>query len=98
MQEELNRAMSTLSEEVGSDVPSFDEVREKIEARYAKAKGMAELQGQSVDTRMREIEQAAANTEAQARLASMRTELGLPGAEAPLAVEAPKSEAPPTPS
>ena len=37
--------MTSLSESVGQDVPTFDEVRDKIEARYAKAKGMAELQG-----------------------------------------------------
>ena len=43
MQEQMNTAMATLSETVGEDVPTFDEVRDKIEARYAKAKGMAEL-------------------------------------------------------
>ena len=35
--------MASLSETVGQDVPTFDEVRDKIEARYAKAKGMSEL-------------------------------------------------------
>ena len=34
-----------VSETVGEDVPTFDEVRDKIEARYAKAKGMSELAG-----------------------------------------------------
>ena len=43
MQEQVNKAMSSLSETVGEDVPTFDEVRDKIEARYAKAKGMSEL-------------------------------------------------------
>ena len=43
MQEQMNTAMAQLSETVGQDVPTFDEVREKIEARYAKATGMAEL-------------------------------------------------------
>ena len=43
MQEQVNKAMASLSETVGQDVPTFDEVREKIEARYAKAKGMSEL-------------------------------------------------------
>src|SRR5262245_32413825 len=32
MQEQLNTAMATLSESVGQDVPTFDEVRTKIEA------------------------------------------------------------------
>ena len=43
MQEQMNTAMSSLSETVGQDVPTLNEVRDKIEARYAKAKGMAEL-------------------------------------------------------
>jgi len=77
MQEQVNEAMSELSETVGDDVPTFDEVREKIEARYAKATGAAELQDSSVESRMLEVEQAAANTEAQARLAQIRAQLGL---------------------
>ena len=79
MQEQMNSAMASLSEQVGQDVPSFNEVREKIEARYAKAKGASELQGESVEGRMLEIEQAALNTEAQARLSQIRSQLGLDG-------------------
>jgi phage shock protein A len=77
MQEQVNLAMATLSETVGEDVPTFDEVREKIEARYAKARGMAELTDSSVESRMLEVEQAAANNEAQTRLAQIRAQLGL---------------------
>ena len=77
MQEQMNKAMSSLSETVGQDVPSLEEVRTKIEARYAKAKGMAELEGSSVESRMLEVEQASMNTEAQARLAEIRTKLGI---------------------
>jgi phage shock protein A len=83
MQEQVNRAMASLSETVGQDVPTFDEVRDKIEARYAKARGTAELAESSVESRMLEVEQAAANTEAQARLAQIRAQLGLTPAEAP---------------
>src|SRR5262245_7023905 len=68
MQEQMNKAMASLSATVGEDVPTFDEVRDKIEARYAKAKGMSELTETSVESRMLEIEQAAANSEAQTRL------------------------------
>ena len=50
MQEQVNKAMASLSETVGEDVPTFDEVREKIEARYAKAKGMSELTESSVES------------------------------------------------
>jgi phage shock protein A len=81
MQEEMNKAMATLSETVGEDVPTFEEVRDKIEARYAKAKGAAELTEASVESRMLEIEQASINTEAQARLAQIRAELGLAPSE-----------------
>jgi hypothetical protein len=77
MQEQVNTAMASLSETVGADVPTFDEVREKIEARYAKAKGMSELTESSVESRMLEVEQAAANSEAQTRLAQIRAQLGL---------------------
>ena len=44
MQEEMNSAMAQLNEQVGADVPSFDEVREKIEARYAKRQGTCRAQ------------------------------------------------------
>jgi len=80
MQEQMNSAMSSLSEAVGQDVPTLNEVRDKIEARYAKAKGMAELTESSVESRMLEVEQAAMNSEAQARLAQIRSQLGLAAA------------------
>jgi phage shock protein A len=77
MQEQMNSAMASLSEAVGQDVPTLNEVRDKIEARYAKAKGMAELTESSVESRMLEVEQASMNSEAQARLAQIRSQLGL---------------------
>ena len=82
MQEQMNTAMASLGESVGEDVPAFDEIRDKIEARYAKAKGVAELSGSTVNDRMLEIEQASMNAEAQQRLAEIRTQLGLPPSEA----------------
>jgi phage shock protein A len=85
MQEQLNTAMTTLSQTVGQDVPTFDEVRTKIEAQYAKALGTAELSGQGVDARMLEIEQASITTEAQFRLEQMRGQMGLPAGEQPAA-------------
>jgi phage shock protein A len=78
MQEQLNRAMSTLSETVDQEVPTLDQVRTKIEARYAKAIGTSELTGQTVEARMLEVQQAALGSEAQSRLDSMRAEMGLP--------------------
>lgn len=77
MQEQLNKAMSSLSETVGEDVPSFEEIREKVESRYAKAKGAAELNESSIEGRMLEVEQASLNVEAQTRLSEIRSQLGL---------------------
>src|SRR4051794_33081303 len=77
MQEEMNKAMGQLNESVGADVPTFTEVRDKIEARYAKAKAGSELAESSVEGRMLEIEKATANVEAQGRLQELRGELGL---------------------
>lgn len=91
MQERVNGAMASLSETVGQDVPTFDEVRLKIEQRYAKAHGMQELAETSVESRMLEVEQAAANNEAQTRLAQIRAQLGLEPTkeEEPAAVQQP---------
>jgi phage shock protein A len=89
MQEQMNKAMSQLSATVGEDVPTFEQIREKIETRVAKAQGMADLTNSSVEGRMLEVEQAQMNAEAQARLSQLRTQLGLP---------APASEAAPQPA
>lgn len=77
MQEQMNRAMQTLSESVGQDVPTLAEVRDKIEERYAKAAGFSELQGELVESRMLEVEQEQMDSEAQARLSQIRSQLGL---------------------
>ncbi len=87
MQEQMNKAMTSLSETVGEDVPTLNEVRDKIEQRYAKAQGMGELTGSSVESRMIEVEQAAQNFEAQSRLEEIRAQLGIAPAEAPAAAE-----------
>jgi len=78
MQEQLNSAMSSLGAAVDQDVPSIDQVRDKIEARYAKAKGMTELTGQDVEARMLEVEAASRNAEARNRLDEIKTQLGMP--------------------
>jgi len=81
MQEQLNKAMSTLSQTVGQDVPTLDQVRSKIEARYARAIGASELGGQTTEARMLEVQQAAIGIEAKSRLDSMRAEMGLPSGD-----------------
>jgi len=77
MQEQLNVTMASLSETVGQDVPTMDEVRSKIESRYAKASARAELEGSGVEAKMLEVEHAAVNLEAQARLEQIRSQLGI---------------------
>src|SRR5918912_569202 len=78
----LNRSMAELSETVGQDVPTFDEVRDKIEQLYARALGASEIAGESVESLMLEVEQAAMNTEATARLDAIRAQLGIASAPA----------------
>ena len=79
MQEELNSAMGALNETVGDDVPTLNEVQQKIEARYAKAKASSELSSARSSGSILEIEQATTNIEAQSRLSQLRAELGLDG-------------------
>ncbi len=110
MQEQLNVTMASLSETVGQDVPTLDEVRKKIEQRYAKASAATELEGDTVEAKMLEVEHASMNLEAQARLEQIRSSLGIasqtpqaavagagagPGAEA--APEATATQAAPPP-
>jgi phage shock protein A len=92
MQEQMNKAMTQLSATVGEDVPTFEQVRDKIERRLAKAQGMADLTSTNVDTKMLEVEQAQASAEAQARLSEIRSELGLtsPETEKPAPAPAPQ--------
>jgi phage shock protein A len=68
-------------------VPTLNEVQQKIEARYAKAKAHSELAETSVQSSILEIEQATSNVEAQSRLSELRSELGLDGASAAVPVE-----------
>lgn len=91
MQEQMNVALGSLSETVGQDVPTLDEVRKKIEQRHAKAVAGAELEGSTVEAKMLEVEQASINVEAQARLEAIRSQLGLADATA----TAPATEAAP---
>ena len=97
MQEQMNKAMASLSETVGQEVPTLNEVRDKIEQRYAKAKGMSDLQETSVENRMVEIEAAAQNFEAQARLDEIRSQMGIETA-APAAPETATATSPAAPT
>jgi phage shock protein A len=87
MQDRMNTAMASLSETVGEDVPTFEQIREKIEMRYATAQGRAELSESSVEGKMLEIEKAARNSEAKSRLDEIRGQLGLSTASPSSAAE-----------
>jgi len=77
MHEQLHAAMAQLEASVGDDVPTFMQVQQKIDARLARAQGMAELAGTSVDVQMLEVQRAQADAEAKARLQELADELGL---------------------
>jgi phage shock protein A len=93
MQERLNTAMASMTQLApAGDTPTLDQVRDKIEARYARALGQAELTSNSVEARMIEVERAALDVEGAARLESIRETLGLPAATTRPALE-PDSDA-----
>jgi phage shock protein A len=77
MQEQLNSAMTDLGKSVDHDVPSLDQVRDKIEQRYAKAVGTSELTGATVESRMLEVQQAALGSQAKTRLEEIRAQMGI---------------------
>jgi phage shock protein A len=68
------------------NVPSLDEVRDKIEARYAKALGGAELASNSVEGRMLEVEKSTMDVAGQARLDQIRASMT---GQLPAAAQAP---------
>jgi phage shock protein A len=80
MQERMNDALKQMDElSPSGDVPSIAQVREKIETRYAKALGESDLRSGSVSSKMMEVEQAQLDSEAAARLESIRASLGSGG-------------------
>jgi phage shock protein A len=84
MQEQVTKSLQSMSElSAPSNVPTLDEVRDKIEARYAKALGGAELASSSVEGRMLEVEKASLDVAGQARLDQIRASMSgqLPAAQ-----------------
>jgi phage shock protein A len=78
MQERMNEALGSVSELAApKDTPTLNEVRDKIEARYAKALGAAELAESSVEARMLEVQHSAMNVEGAQRLEAIRAQMGL---------------------
>ena len=76
MQEKVSESLNNMNELSGGSGPSLDGVRDKIERRYAKALGQAELAENSVEGRMREVQEAGRNMKGQSRLEQIRSEMG----------------------
>ena len=94
MQEQVSASLRSMSEIAApGNTPSLDEVRDKIERRYANAMGEAELAQNSVQGRMLEVEQASVQMAGHSRLeqirASMRGEALPAGGRRPTAAARP---------
>src|SRR3954464_2169193 len=77
MQEQVSAALNQMGQLAApGNTPSLDEVRDKIERRYAQALGQADLATNSVQGRMEEVRRATTNMAGQARLAEIRASLG----------------------
>ena len=95
MQEQVSASLRSMSEIAApGTTPSLDEVRDKIERRYANAMGSAELAQNSVQGRMMEVQQASVQMAGHSRLEQIRASMqgnSLPsgGAAAPATPAAP---------
>ena len=77
MQEKASESLRQMSEIAApGNTPSLDQVRDKIEQRYAKALGSAELAQDSVQGRMLEVQQASVDMAGASRLEQIRASLG----------------------
>lgn len=98
MQEKVSDSLKSMNSMTGGSSPNLDQVREKIERRYANALGQAELAQNSVEGRMAEVEQAGAHLAGHSRLEQIRAEMSggqLPSGAAPESIEAaPAADAP----
>jgi phage shock protein A len=77
MQEQVSASLSQMSEMAApGNTPSLEEVRDKIEQRYATALGQADLASNSVEGRMLEVRRATQDMAGSARLDEIRASLG----------------------
>ena len=76
MQEQVSASLNQISELAAPrNTPSLDEVRDKIERRYANALGQADLANNSVEGRMLEVRRATVDMAGSARLEELRASL-----------------------
>jgi len=95
MQEQVSASLSSMSQlSAPGTTPSLDEVREKIESRYAKALGSAELAQNSVEGRMMEVQKSTLDMAGQSRLDQIRASMSGTQLDAPKSAAAPLSAGP----
>ena len=76
MQESASKSMDQLTAiDPDRNVPTLDDVRAKIESRYANAMGAQELMESSVGDRLAEIESAGVDMKASAKLEEIRAQM-----------------------
>jgi phage shock protein A len=76
MQEQVSSSLRSMTELAApGNTPSLDEVRDKIERRYANAIGSAELAQNSVQGRMLEVQQSTLDMAGHSRLEQIRASL-----------------------
>ena len=76
MQEKVSESLNSMNElTANGNTPSLDSVRDKIERRYSKALGQAELAENSVENRMAEVQQAGVQMAGHSRLEQIRSEM-----------------------
>ncbi|MBQ1073721.1 PspA/IM30 family protein [Micromonospora sp. C31] len=76
MQESVARSLESMSTLAApANTPSLDEVRDRIEQRYATAMGRAELAGNSVEGRMLEIQKSTLDSAGSSRLEQIRSSM-----------------------
>ncbi len=76
MQETVARSLESMSElSAPGNTPSLDQVRDKIEQRYANAMGRAELASNSVEGRMLEVQKSSLDMAGSSRLEQIRASM-----------------------
>jgi phage shock protein A len=76
MQEKVSESLRSMTDLAApGNTPSLDEVRDKIERRYADAMGSAELAQNSVQGRMMEVQQAGVQMAGHSRLEQIRASM-----------------------
>jgi phage shock protein A len=94
MQETVARSLESMSQlSAPGTTPSLEEVREKIERRYATALGRADLANNSVEGRRLEVQKATLDMAGASRLEEIRASMAKP-----IAAEAPKTAIEDTPA